>query len=299
MARSSALALVLLVVTLPASADAATKRGVSAKIARKTLTIKGGKKADKITLRAGRSNTLEVDVGGSSRAEFRFKRSKFKKIAISGGRGNDRIGVGAETAKVAGDAGSDRLTVAGTTGADELALARVGKSLRVTRAGRTAVDAAKVEALQIGLARDGAADNVVVHGTSGADAVSVSGSGQRFDVKGLAVPVTATGADPGADRVTVDGAEGADVITAQKLVAAAVSLTAEGGAGDDSVSGGDGGDALNGGEGNDTLGGGRGGDIVTGGRGNDTATLGAGDDVYRWEPGDGSDRVDGQEGADR
>ena len=311
MARLSAVALVLLLATLPSSADAATKRGVSAKVARKTLTIKGSGKADKITLRAGRRKTLEVDVGGSSRAEFRFKRSKFRKIAISGGRGNDRITAGAETAKVSGDAGSDTLVVSGSARADDLVVARAGKGLRTRRGGKTQVDARKVESLQlnplggadtvtlddltgggarkatVALGGDKVADSVVVRGGAGADAITVSGNGARFGVAGLGAAVSGTGVDPGLDRLTVDGAVGNDTISAAKLTAGAVALAADGGAGDDTVTGGDGGDALGGGDGNDAIVGGGGDDALNGADGSDTLA-----------GGDGNDSASGQRGDD-
>ena len=55
---------------------------------------------------------------------------------------------------------------------------------------------------------------------------------------------------------------------------------------------------LNGGDGDDTVIGSAGNDTVIGGRGNDTALLGAGDDTFIWNPGDGSDVVEGQAGND-
>ena len=77
---------------------------------------------------------------------------------------------------------------------------------------------------------------------------------------------------------------GDDVITAGNGLASLISLTLDGGAGNDTITGGDGNDMLIGGDGND---------IITGGRGNDTAPLGAGDDTFVWNPGDGSDTVEG------
>src|SRR5262249_55408604 len=68
-----------------------------------------------------------------------------------------------------------------------------------------------------------------------------------------------------------------------------ITLTIDGGAGNDTIIGSQGADMIFGGDGNDT---------VTGGRGNDTAILGAGDDTFIWNPGDGSDIVEGQAGFD-
>src|SRR5262249_28801528 len=72
-------------------------------------------------------------------------------------------------------------------------------------------------------------------------------------------------------------------------LAGLISLTVDGGAGNDTITGGDGNDTLIGGDGND---------VINGGRGNDTAFLGAGDDTFVWNPGDGSDTVEGQGGSD-
>src|SRR5205814_2211747 len=77
--------------------------------------------------------------------------------------------------------------------------------------------------------------------------------------------------------------------TAGNGLASLISLTVDGGAGNDSITGGDGADILIGGDGNDQ---------IIGGRGNDVALMGAGDDVFIWNPGDGSDVVEGQAGAD-
>ena len=72
-------------------------------------------------------------------------------------------------------------------------------------------------------------------------------------------------------------------------LAALISLTVDGGAGNDTILGGNGADLLFGGDGND---------FIDGNQGNDTAFLGAGDDTFQWDPGDGSDIVEGQAGFD-
>ncbi len=88
--------------------------------------------------------------------------------------------------------------------------------------------------------------------------------------------------------IQISGSGGDDVISAG-VGLAIVSLTIDGGAGNDTITGGDAFDLLIGGDDND---------IVTGGRGNDTALLGNGDDTFVWNPGDGSDTVEGQAGFD-
>jgi Ca2+-binding RTX toxin-like protein len=68
-----------------------------------------------------------------------------------------------------------------------------------------------------------------------------------------------------------------------------ISLTINGGRGNDTLTGGDGADILLGGDNNDT---------VAGGRDDDVVLLGAGDDAFIWSRGDASDTVEGQAGAD-
>ena len=82
---------------------------------------------------------------------------------------------------------------------------------------------------------------------------------------------------------------GDDTFTGSNGLATLISLTVDGGAGNDTIIGGDGNDTLLGGDGND---------VIIGGRGNDTAQLGAGDDTFVWNPGDGSDVIEGQDGTD-
>src|SRR6185503_5097462 len=82
---------------------------------------------------------------------------------------------------------------------------------------------------------------------------------------------------------------GDDVITASNGLASLITLTLDGGAGNDTITGGDGNDTLIGGDGND---------LINGGRGNDNIRLGSGDDTFVWNPGDGSDVVEGQDGID-
>jgi Ca2+-binding RTX toxin-like protein len=64
------------------------------------------------------------------------------------------------------------------------------------------------------------------------------------------------------------------------------------------LDGGDGNDVLFGGHGADMLFGGAGNDTVTGGAGIDVASLGTGNDKFIWNNGDGSDIVEGEDGFD-
>jgi Ca2+-binding RTX toxin-like protein len=134
---------------------------------------------------------------------------------------------------------------------------------------------------------DGAADLVTVNGTNGNDTINVVASGTKVTVTGLPAQVSVDHADAG-DVLAINAGNGNDTINAS-TVPAVLSLTVDGGAGNDTIIGGQGNDTLLGGDGNDN---------VNGGRGNDVALLGNGNDTFIWNPGDGSDIVEGQAGTD-
>jgi Ca2+-binding RTX toxin-like protein len=127
---------------------------------------------------------------------------------------------------------------------------------------------------------DGAADTVIVNGTTNNDNITITGSPTNATVLGLSAAVTVVGAEPALDKLIINGLAGDDVIDASGVSSNAISLT------------------LNGGAGNDILIGGAGNDTLIGGQGNDTAFGGAGDDTFIWNPGDGSDVFEGEGGRD-
>ena len=129
-----------------------------------------------------------------------------------------------------------------------------------------------------------ASDTAEVNGGNGAETFTITANGSR--VRFDRVDPAPFSLDIGTTENLVLHANGGDdVITAGNGLASLISLTLDGGAGNDTITGGDGADMLLGGDGND---------VVTGGRGNDTALLGAGDDTFVWNPGDGSDTVEGR-----
>ena len=115
---------------------------------------------------------------------------------------------------------------------------------------------------------DGQADAVVVNGSAGNDAVTVTGNAANAEVLGLAASVHITGAEPANDRLTVNALAGDDVVDASGLSATAIQLTENGGDGNDVLIGGAGNDTLLGGAGDDVLIGGPGQDVLDGGPGN-------------------------------
>ena len=140
-----------------------------------------------------------------------------------------------------------------------------------------------------GTTGDGQADAVTVDGTNGHDAVEVHVNGTFAAVIGLANVVTIANMEGANDQLVINGLGGDDRINASTVVAGAMHLTLDGGAGDDTLLGSRGDDTLLGGDGND---------FVDGNQGNDLALLGAGDDLFQWDPGDGSDVVEGGDGID-
>jgi hypothetical protein len=82
---------------------------------------------------------------------------------------------------------------------------------------------------------------------------------------------------------------GNDTISCTGNLAALISISVDGGAGNDTILGSNGIDTLIGGLGND---------FVDGQQNNDFAFLGAGNDTFQWDPGDGSDTIEGQSEID-
>jgi Ca2+-binding RTX toxin-like protein len=139
-----------------------------------------------------------------------------------------------------------------------------------------------------GTTGDLAVDEVTVHGDAGNETLDVTATGTSVSVNGAPALVNILNTEA-ADKLNVDGGAGNDTINASTLAAGVVTLSLDGGAGDDRILGGAGAEVLLGGDGDD---------FIDGNRGNDTAFMGAGDDTFVWDPGDGSDVVEGQAGFD-
>ena len=131
-------------------------------------------------------------------------------------------------------------------------------------------------------------DTSEVNGGNGAESFTIASNGAR--VRFDRVDPAPFSIDIGTvENIVLNMNGGDDRLDASALTAANAQLTADGGAGNDTITGGQGNDTLLGGDGND---------LVTGGRGNDVALLGGGDDSFVWRPGEGSDVVEGQAGTD-
>jgi Ca2+-binding RTX toxin-like protein len=131
-------------------------------------------------------------------------------------------------------------------------------------------------------------DTAEVNGGGGAEVFTVTTNGTRvrFDRLDPAPFMLDIGTT---ENLIVNMGGGNDSFSTTGNLAALISITVDGGAGNDTILGSNGADVLIGGEGND---------FIDGQQGNDTVSLGTGDDVFQWDPGDGNDTVNGQGGSD-
>jgi Ca2+-binding RTX toxin-like protein len=269
-------------------------------------TIKGGKGAE--TLLGGDGSDSIDGNGGNDLALL--------------GAGDDTFvwdpGDGSDT--VEGQDGTDTMVFNGANVPERVALSANGNRLKFLRdPGNVTMDTAGVERVDFnalggadlvfvgdltgtdvtsvnvdlaatlgGASGDGETDSVVVDGANGDNTINVSGDASGVAVSGLASLVAIQHQEPN-DKLDVDGLGGNDAISAAGLAAQAITLTLDGGAGDDTIAGARGVETAFGGDGNDT---------IDGNGGNDAAFLGAGDDTFVWDPGDGSDTIEGEDGAD-
>jgi Ca2+-binding RTX toxin-like protein len=168
---------------------------------------------------------------------------------------------GIEHIRVEALGGTDTFTVNDLTGTD---------------VSQVAIDLAGIPGGTVG---DGQLDAVTVNATGGGDNITVTAAGSVVTVDGLSAEVAIDHADA-TDHLTINGLAGDDTIDASGLPADLMTMT------------------INGGAGNDLIVGSHGDDTVSGGTGNDIALLGDGNDLFVWNPGDGSDIVEGQAGLD-
>ena len=203
------------------AARAKAKHGVKAQVKHRTLTITGNRRANSVTLRR-KGRRLLVDVRSNGSADFRFRLKSFRRIAVNGGRGRDR------------------LVLTGSSSADSFALSRKGRLLRVPRAtGARPLSARGVETVHVNpaggadtvsignLSRTGvkavaaelgsragadeAADTLSLAATAGDDSLTAGGGPARITIGGLPWAITASHLDSG-DRIAVNGAGGADTL---------------------------------------------------------------------------------------
>jgi Ca2+-binding RTX toxin-like protein len=213
---------------------------------------------------------------------------------LFGGAGNDTLTGGSGADLIFGQSGND--TLLGKGGADFL----FGGSDDDTLIGGDGNDQMFGESGNDRFIWNPGDDTDLIEGGDGTDTVEVNGGNgaEIFTVTPNGTRVHFDRLDPAPFSLDIGTSEklvlnmngGDDTFSATGNVAALMSVTVDGGAGNDTILGSNGNDLLLGGDGND---------FIDGEQGNDTVLLGAGDDVFQWDPGDGSDTVDGQAGFDR
>src|SRR5262249_5727537 len=118
------------------------------------------------------------------------------------------------------------------------------------------LSAAKVQQVNIDLAGtpgtgtgDAAVDSGLVNSTHHADNIQIAGAGSSYTVSGLSTLVSVQGSEGNQDGLFVNALGGNDTVNASGLPAGVVSLTVDGGAGNDTIIGSAGADRLVGGDG--------------------------------------------------
>ncbi len=229
------------------------------------------------------NDTLSLDeANGALPAAFLFGGSG--NDVLTGGSGNDLLFGQAGNDVLLGKGGNDQLfggdgndVLTGGTGNDQV-FGQAGNDRMVWNPG---------DGTDLNEGGDGS-DTVEVNGGNGSETFTVTANGTRvrFDRTNPAPFSLDIGTT---ENLVLNANGGDDVVTAGNGLAPLISLTVDGGAGNDTITGGDGNDVLLGGDGND---------LIVGGRGSDVILAGAGDDTIVWNPGDGSDTVEGQGGHD-
>ena len=232
-------------------------------------------------------------LGGNDNLSLNETNGALPKANIFGGAGNDIITGGSGNDLLFGESGNDTLlgkggndllfggdgtdVLTGGTGTDQI-FGQSGNDRMIWNPG----DGSDLNEGGAGI------DTVEVNGGNGSETFTTTANGTRvrFDRTDPAPFSLDIGTS---ENLVVNMNGGDDAFTAGNGLAPLISLTVDGGAGNDTITGGDGNDVLIGGDGND---------LIDGGRGNDTALMGAGNDTFVWNPGDGSDTVEGQGGAD-
>lgn len=182
---------------------------------------------------------------------------------LRGGAGNDVFafsGSGLTSADfISGGAGTDTIRLSNGTGAGTAVNASVGTGI-------SGIENITVLDASTGTGGGGSVTLTIDAGTTGVSSLTISGA----DLDATEVFTVNANAATGSLTVSVEGGAGNDVITGTKNAD-----TLNGNGGNDSLVGGSGNDTLSGGAGVDTLVGGAGADNLTGGTGNDVFYLGS------------------------
>ena len=212
---------------------------------------------------------------------------------LFGGGGNDVLTGGSGTDQLFGEAGND--TLLGRGGADLL----FGGEGNDTLTGGDADDQMFGQGGNDRMIWNPGDDTDLHEGGAGIDTSEVNGGNgaEQFTLTANGTRVRFDRVNPApfsidigtTENIVVNMNGGDDSFDASGNLAALISVTVDGGSGNDSIRGSNGADVLLGGDGND---------FIDGQQGSDVAFLGAGDDIFQWDPGDGSDVIEGQAGTD-
>ena len=280
---------------------------MDAKIVRGTLRITGNRRANKVTLRLRRRarGRLQVDVGSNRSADFTFRRSRFNKILVRGGGGNDSVRIDDRNGAFTN---TDRTTINGDAGNDSLNGGRFRETFN-GGAGRDVVDGnGGSDVVRLGAGNDrfrwdtsdgsdtvrgqSGSDRVIVNGSNAGETLNASANGGRLIVRRSsgrtlnADDIETLDLNPrgGADGATVADLSGTDTTRVNADLAGTPGGAPD--AGRDEL-------AFIGNAGDDTfaLAGASGGLTVAGIVANTTRGAGAGDSL-KVDAGAGNDRVD-------
>lgn len=197
-------------------------------------------------------------------------------LTINGGDGDDNLRGGNGPDILNGEEGNDLLV--GAQGADTMN-GGPGNDTMVWNPG----DGSDV------MAGGDGDDTAVINGGNVDETFTISGTTtgalfRRVDPNPFSVDIISP-----TETLLLNANGGNDIVTGTAGLSGVITLTLNGGDGDDNITGGNGPDTLNGEAGND---------LLVGAQGRDTMNGGPGDDIMVWNPGDGSDIMDGGDGND-
>ena len=242
------------------------------------------------------ANTTRINVSGSDGNDnvvLDETNGPLPRASLSGGSGNDTLTGGSGADTLAGGSGNDLLL--GKGGNDQL----FGGSGNDTLTGGVGTDQAFGQAGDDRMIWNPGEGSDLNEGGDGIDTVEVNGGDvdEAFSADAVGTRVLFKRTDPGpftidigtSERLVLNAKGGEDTFSGGIGLAALMTFTVDGGAGNDVLLGTDGTDTLIGGDGRD---------LIDGNAGADVGLLGSGGDVFRWDPGDGSDVVEGGTGSD-
>jgi len=245
-----------------------------------------------VGLRPGAPTIIEVDIDDDDFIEHNFRRADVDCIIIDARGGDDVVLIdesngiftNTEPTTIYGGSGDDELY--GGSGGEDF-IPGPGNDIVLMGAGDDRfvwIDGDDTDLVE----GEAGVDDVEVHGSDLAEHFTVTANGTRVRFDRLNPHPFSL--DLGAcENLIIQAHGGDDTTSATGNLAALITITADGGDGDDTLLGGNGGDVLIGGEGAD---------FIDGQQGSDLILLGAGDDVFQWDPGDGNDTIEGQDGTD-